>query len=167
MNELELNFDTAQGPRQTQWGINCGLCVRFVVPLEESVPPGFVGGSLAVRQPGLALDFNFACFGWDLRQFADSLRLLHQRANGQAEFSNQEETVRLRLRYEDFGRGTISVDLGLTYFRCGPFSEDPFTSELEFGEFGIEQTELLRHARAIEELLRYGGVDSRHPMEMR
>jgi len=163
---LELDLDSSTADQVCYLhGAPHELRLTFQFPLDSgSNDNRWIDGVVTIRQCSLSLDYGFACCGWDLVQFAESLRQLHAQLDGDAEFASQEGSVCVRLHVVDAGRGSIAVDVSLEQDVRSPFTEDRSFPLLEIPGFGIEQSYLREFATRIDGFLRETGVDLTHPM---
>ena len=86
--------------------LSCSTAKKF----GDSQPSnGILEGDLRVTLTTATIDRWFYCFGYDLSEFAEQLERFHRELAGQAEFTNQEGSVRVLLSMANRGKGRIAV----------------------------------------------------------
>lgn len=161
--QIEIDLDSAADRVHQMHGVPHELRLALRSPA-DSGDDSLIGGAITIRQLSLSLDYGFVCFGWDLVQFAESLRELHATLEGDAEFTNQEGSICIRLHAVDAGRGTIGVDVSLQQNVLSPFTEDWSYPHLRMQGFGTEQSYLPMIANQIDAFLHETAVNLEHPM---
>ena len=117
-------------------------------------------GSIRVCNDPLDISFSTMCYGYDLAAFAESLRNVHHRYDGSAQFCNTLEDLEVVLSLRDKGRGTVSVSM--TYKHPGTDAFSP--TEIKAGDFWVNQSLLRKIASDIQAYLNETGISTKHPM---
>lgn len=123
-----------------------------------------IRSSLHIEYRNVVLDYMFVCHGYDLHQFAESLQQLHSCADNCASFVNQEGNVEIAITVADRGRGWHNVRVRLQQMIQSPFTNATEFVWLDFGGFGIEQSEFSEMIRGISQFIRTWELPIEHPM---
>ncbi|MEM7261435.1 MAG: hypothetical protein AAF488_05545 [Planctomycetota bacterium] len=115
--------------------------------------------TLRLATSNLDLRHRFRCFGFDLEQFADSLRVFHNGSAEAAKFESFDGSTRIEFSYEDarFGALRTAVELGAMTV------EPDFRERQHFRGTSLNQSSLVTVASRIDAFLLETGLDTHHP----
>ena len=163
--QFELDLDTAAARLRQTHDVSHELKFTLRVPDNSAFANDrLIDGSITMRQLSLTLEYRFVCFGWDLAQFAVALRELQTNHIGTAEFTNQEESLRIRLSANDRRQDVVAVDASLQQYVLSTCTEEWSYPYLEFEGFGVDRAHMSTMVTQIESFLSETGINTEHPM---
>jgi hypothetical protein len=115
--------------------------LRLRIAFEPETDPWYLlTGKVTLQEASLGVEYGFFCFGFDLAEFARSLRSFHQRLDGSAEFVNQKGSVRIAMKLVDHNR-RICSEVHLWRF-LDPKLSNAGPDWISFGGFRTDQSYL-------------------------